>query len=73
MAEQNNRALLARIKSFQFAFEGWWYVLRTQRNTWIHAAASVMVFLMSYWLRLPRVDWAILILTITLVWMAELS
>lgn len=71
MPEQENHELMVRIKSFQFAFAGWWYVLRTQKNTRIHAAASIVVFLLGLWLRLPRIDWAILILTVTLVWMAE--
>lgn len=62
-----------RIRSFRFAFAGWWHVLRTQRNTWIHGAISIAVLLLAWWLRLPRQDWAILILTITVVWMAEFT
>jgi diacylglycerol kinase len=62
-----------RILSFQYAFEGWWYVLRTQKNAWIHALISVAVFLMAFWLNLPRQEWAILILTIMVVWMAEFA
>jgi len=62
-----------RILSFQYAFEGWWYVLRTQKNAWIHALISVAVFLMAFWLNLPHQEWAILILTIMVVWMAEFA
>jgi diacylglycerol kinase len=62
-----------RLRSFRFAFAGWWYVLRTQHNTWIHAAFSIAVLLLAWWLRLPRVEWAILILTITVVWMGEFT
>ncbi len=60
-----------RAKSFQYAFEGWWYVLRTQRNAWIHAAVTVAVFSVALWLRLPARDWAVLILTAMVVWIAE--
>lgn len=63
--------LYSRIKSFQYAFDGWWYVLRTQHNAWIHALVSVAVFALALWLRLPARDWAVLILTIMAVWMAE--
>lgn len=63
--------LYSRVKSFQYAFEGWWHVLRTQHNAWIHAVVSVAVFALALWLRLPARDWAILILTVTVVWMAE--
>ncbi len=63
--------LSRRLDSFRYAFAGWWYVLRTQRNSWIHAAISTAVLLLAWALRLGRLEWAILILTIGLVWMAE--
>lgn len=63
--------LRSRVKSFLYALSGWWFVLRTQRNAWIHAAASVSVFVVAAWLQIPPRDWAILILTICLVWTAE--
>jgi diacylglycerol kinase len=65
------RFFRARGKAFCYAFSGWWYVIRTQRNAWIHALASTIVLLLAAWLSLPRRDWAVLILTIALVWMAE--
>ncbi len=61
----------SRTHSFQNAFSGWWYVIRTQRNAWIHALASVAVVVLGLWLRLPLRDWAVLILTIAAVWTAE--
>ena len=61
----------SRARSFRFAFAGWWYVIKTQRNAWIHTAASASVILVAFWLRLPARDFAILILTIGLVWTAE--
>ena len=61
----------SRALSFKYAFAGWWYVLRTQRNAWIHALISLTVMAMAVWLRLDRRDWAVLILTIAVVWMAE--
>lgn len=63
--------ITSRVLSFRYAFEGWWYVLRTQKNAWIHAVISVCVFLLAFWLHLSRQEWAILILTIMVVWMAE--
>jgi diacylglycerol kinase len=46
-------------------------MLRTQRNAWIHAVISTAVFVLGLWLGLDRVEWAIVLLTIALVWMAE--
>jgi len=61
----------SRLASFGHAFRGWWYVLRTQPNTWIHALVTAAVILMAWWLSLPARDWAVLILTITLVFALE--
>jgi diacylglycerol kinase (ATP) len=63
--------LHSRIRSFRNAFTGWWYVIRTQRNAWIHALATIFVILLGLWLQLPLHDWAVLILTIAMVWTAE--
>ncbi|MBK8901797.1 MAG: diacylglycerol kinase family protein [Anaerolineaceae bacterium] len=60
-----------RAKSFQYAFEGWWFVLRTQHNAWIHALVTLAVVALGLWLGLPLRDWAVLILTFMAVWMAE--
>ena len=62
---------ISRIHSFGYAFKGWWHVIKTQQNAWIHAVFSVLVALMAAWLGLPARDWAVLILTITMVWAAE--
>jgi diacylglycerol kinase len=61
----------SRLHSFRYAFAGWWYVIRTQRNAWIHALISVLVFALSFWLGIGRRDWAMIIGMIALVWTAE--
>jgi diacylglycerol kinase len=61
----------SRIRSFGFAFRGWWHVLRTQQNAWIHAFVSTAVIIVSLWLRLSPRDLAVLLVTIAIVWAAE--
>jgi diacylglycerol kinase (ATP) len=61
----------SRIASFRYAFQGWGYVLRTQRNTWIHSFIATAVFLVGLWIDLPARDWAVIILTAALVFSAE--
>lgn len=61
----------SRIASFRHAFNGLWYVVRTQKNAWIHVFATVVVVLLGLWLALPARDWPMLALTIAMVWMAE--
>ena len=62
---------LTRYQSFGHALRGWWYVMRTQRNAWIHAVASILVLGFAFWLRVPAHSLAILILTIAMVFTAE--
>ncbi len=63
--------LRSRAHSFRYAFAGWWYVIRTQKNAWIHALVSVAVVLVALWLRIPARDWAVIILAMAMVWSAE--
>ncbi len=60
-----------RALSFGYAFAGWWHVLSTQRNSWIHAVTSGLVLSLAILLSLPARDVAVLVLTIALVWTAE--
>jgi len=60
-----------RVKSLGYAIAGWLYMLRHQKNTRIQAVASIAIFFVALWLGISTVEWAILILTITMVWMAE--
>jgi diacylglycerol kinase (ATP) len=62
---------LSRLHAFGYAFRGWWYVLRTQRNAWIHALLTTLVILLAFWLKIPLRDWAILLILIAMVWTAE--
>lgn len=61
----------SRIRSFGHAFRGWAYVLKTQHNAWVHAVIATLVFLLAFWLNLPPRDWAVIILTVTMVFAAE--
>ena len=61
----------SRLRSFAYAFEGWGYVLKNEPNTWIHSFFSIAVIIVASWLQLPVRDWAVLLLTIVAVWMAE--
>jgi diacylglycerol kinase len=60
-----------RLNSLSYALAGWIYMLVRQKNTRIQAVASIVVFGVALWLGIDPISWAILILTITMVWMAE--
>lgn len=61
----------ARIQSISHALAGWKFVLNNEKNTWVHAVASICVILMGIWLQLSTHDWALIILVIALVWVTE--
>jgi diacylglycerol kinase (ATP) len=61
----------ARIAAFKHAFRGWWHVLQTQHNAWIHSVVATLIITMGLWLGLPPRDWAVIILTIAMVFTAE--
>jgi diacylglycerol kinase (ATP) len=63
--------ILSRIAAFGHAIRGWWYVLKTQHNAWIHSVVAIVVFVLGLWLNLPARDWAVLVLTIAMVFTAE--
>jgi diacylglycerol kinase len=52
-----------RIQSFQYAFAGIWYTLKTQRNAQIHLAITLLVIGLGFLASLSLTEWAILALT----------
>ena len=63
--------LYSRILAFGHAFRGWWYVLKTQQNAWIHSLFATAVVLVGLWVGLTPLDWAVIVLTIAMVFTAE--
>src|SRR5688572_3756638 len=46
--------LIAFIRSFLYAFQGLWVLLRTQRNAKVHLLAVLVVLVAGFWLRLGQ-------------------
>lgn len=66
-----NQFLKSRGFSFRYAFSGLRYVLKTQKNAWIHLGISLAVIVLGLGLSIPLTHWAILFLTMGFVWTAE--
>ena len=60
-----------RIRSFGYAFQGIWIMLKSQHNAWVHAAASVCVIVAGFIFHLTSPEWCWIVLAIVSVWMAE--
>ncbi|MEL7625702.1 MAG: diacylglycerol kinase family protein [Anaerolineaceae bacterium] len=61
----------SRKGSFLASFQGLAYVMKTQKNAWIHLAATIIVISVSAYLRLEKTEWIMILLVIGLVWVAE--
>jgi diacylglycerol kinase len=49
--------LIAFIRSFFYAFEGLWALVRTQRNAKVHLLAVLVVVIAGVWLKLGQSEW----------------
>jgi diacylglycerol kinase len=58
--------------SFGYALSGLWYAIRTQLNMRIHLSVSVAVLTLGLYVGLEWTQWAVLVLTIGAVLIAEL-
>lgn len=61
-----------RVQSFQYAFAGIWYTLKTQRNAQIHAGIAIGIIGLGITLRISLSEWATLALTTGFVIAAEM-
>ena len=61
----------SRIQSFQYAFSGLRDVLLTEHNAWIHAIFTILGLVLALWLRISFTEFVLIIIVITLVWVAE--
>jgi diacylglycerol kinase (ATP) len=59
------------IVSFRHALAGLDYLFRTQPNAYLHLAITLAVVVVGVWVRLPARDWAVIALTVGLVFAAE--
>ncbi|NLW44356.1 MAG: diacylglycerol kinase family protein [Syntrophomonadaceae bacterium] len=58
--------------SLHDAASGVVYAFASQRNMKIHLIAAILVVAVGLFLGLNRVEWSVIILTITVVWAAEI-
>lgn len=63
--------ITSRAASFGHALRGWGHVLKTQQNAWIHSLVAAIVIALGVWLNLSVTNWAIIVLTIAMVFTAE--
>ncbi len=60
------------LAGFGYAFSGLWYALRTQRNAQVHVSVAALVIIAAIVLHISAVEFAILFITISSVFTAEM-
>jgi len=61
-----------RLKSFGYAFNGLKLLLKKEHNSRIHLVAAVVVILLGWELKISVVEWMVLVLVISAVFVAEI-
>ena len=64
-------AVTRLVTSFRHAFTGLGYLIRSQPNARIHLTITAAVVILGLWLGLPASDWAVIAVTVGLVFTAE--
>jgi diacylglycerol kinase (ATP) len=60
-----------RARSFSYAGAGIWHVVRFERASWIHGAATVAALVTGVMLHISAQDWRWIIFSVLAVWSAE--
>jgi diacylglycerol kinase (ATP) len=63
--------VISRIRSVRFALRGIRWMLRSQHNAWIHAAATLVAVTAGAIFRIDAHEWLVIVLAIMAVWTAE--
>ncbi|MBT4518800.1 MAG: diacylglycerol kinase family protein [Halieaceae bacterium] len=74
MGMDNNDELFSlsgRIRSIGHAVDGVIEMLKGQHNSWVHIAITLAVIALAFLFRVTAVQWCVLIIAITLVWVVE--
>ncbi len=72
MAKKPGKRQQATVRSFNHAYRGMVYAVRTQRNMRFHVVAAIVVLVLSVLLGVSKLELALLVLVITLVLITEM-
>ncbi|MBA4383884.1 MAG: diacylglycerol kinase [Anaerolinea sp.] len=61
----------AIFKSINYAFEGLLHVIKTQNNARVHLLVTLIVLGFSIWLKLDAIESCLILIAISIVWIAE--
>lgn len=71
LSEKKRFSIIARARSFRYAVRGIGIILKTQHNFWIQIVGAVVVSFLGIFFHISPSEWAVLILAMTAVFVAE--
>ena len=71
LSEKKRFSIVARAKSFSFAFRGIMLIMKTQHNFCIQILITVLVVILGLILKIKEIEWLFLVLSAGMVIMAE--
>ncbi len=71
MNRNTSISLAGRARSFRSALAGMRVLVGSQRNAWIHVAATIAVVALGLYLGLSAAQWALVTVAVASVWTAE--
>jgi diacylglycerol kinase (ATP) len=70
--EQEKFSWRKRMNSFQYALSGWRLLFKSEHNSWLHFAATIIVIISAFLFRVTANEAGLLTVAIGIVWIAEL-
>jgi len=71
ISEKKRFSIVARAKSFTYAFRGIGIIIKTQHNFWIQLIFSILVIKLGFYFNISSTEWMFLVLAIGMVLVAE--
>jgi diacylglycerol kinase (ATP) len=71
LTEKKKFSIVARAKSFTYAFRGISLLVKTQHNSWVQIFFTFLTIFMGFFFNISHTEWIFIILLIGLVLMAE--
>jgi len=71
ISEKKRFSLIARARSFKYAFRGLQIIFKTQHNFWIQITAAIVVVVLGTLLHIAPVEWCVIILAMAAVLVTE--
>ena len=71
MKRRSRFSIVSRLESIGYAALGFRDMLLTEPNAWIHAVLTVLALDLAWWLHINHAEFALIIISIVMVWVAE--